>query len=194
MSYTPNVPVSGQSLGNSRPIINQNFQTIQTVFDINHVDFNVSGAGKHNLIQIPTAQSASPGTIAGEIALYSKNVSGVPQLFFQKQNIAAAGADIQMTTNVDPVALEGGTSFLPGGLILQWGKAANGGAGTTIVGFNSAFPNNVFNVSVTPISAGATYPTLTFGTRFLDLATFGITASASNQVQYPFIYWMAIGN
>lgn len=195
MSYTANVPVSGQSLGNSRPIINQNFQTIDTAFTVNHKNFNNAQAGKHELVQLPTAQAASPGTAAGEIALYSKDVAGVPQLFFQKESVAAAGADIQMTVDVVPTAAENGVTFLPGGMILQWGKVATGSV-SEIYGFNITFPNNVFNIQVCPISGAAPYPSVLFSAVVSSTALFVIKYSGSTNVSanYPNIYWTAIGN
>lgn len=150
------LPDSGQTLGVSRPKINTNFSLIQSVFDLNHVTFNNSGAGKHRMMQMPVVQAASPGTAAGEIALYTKTaaVTAKPELFWQPESIAAAGADVQMTNSTyipatfnattAPAAGVGNAvcivTFLPGKYIFV--------AGQIVVNSASVVVTLPFNVSV----------------------------------------------
>jgi len=165
MTYTI-VPNSGQSLGITRVPINTNFSLIQSVFAANHIGFNNTGAGKHSLIQMPTVQAASPGTAAGEVALYTRTVAGVPQLFYQSQSIAAAGTDVQMTKviaaslstlggnanyQVGVPSSTGGWSFLPGGLIMNYATSTSLAAGANVVNFACPFPNACISVVITPV-------------------------------------------
>jgi hypothetical protein len=165
MTYTI-VPNSGQSLGVTRVPINTNFSLIKSVFDQNHVDFNAAGAGKHLKIQMPTVQAASPGTAAGEIALYTKTVAGNPELFWQPQSIAAAGADIRMTITsplpatftpaFSPAVAAGNiaiVTFLPNGYLQIAGYVA--GAGGASSAQTITFPFNITaftSVNVTKFS------------------------------------------
>ncbi len=137
MTYTI-LPNSGQSLGVTRIPINTNFSIIQSVFDKNHIDFNAtSGPGKHKLIQFPIVQASSPGTAAGEVALYTKNVTGaVPEIFFQPQSTAADGTDIQLTANIIPAV------FVP-----TYNPASVSGAAVTGSAFVTFLPGNLIMIS-----------------------------------------------
>ena len=85
MSLNINIPQPTQSLGQTwSPILN-NFNNIQAAWIINHVDYGASGAGKHNLVSMPV-QAADPVTPALEMALYTKNVSGVAQRFIAPES------------------------------------------------------------------------------------------------------------
>lgn len=151
-TYTANVPVSGQSLGSSRPIINSNFSAIQTTFDENHVDFNDSHAGAHKHADL-LSQASNPNPATGLVSHYSKDVSGVTEWFFQKEN---SGQAIQMSNGTVSVGSSGYT-FLPGGLILQWGSTNL----TAVVTFPKVFPNSVFSVQFTGISSSSAISSLT---------------------------------
>lgn len=74
MSYTSNIPLSGESLGSTRDRINQNFQQIDTVLAVNHVPFNDAGEGKHKFLQMP--EQASAPTTADKTAKGMKSAKG----------------------------------------------------------------------------------------------------------------------
>ena len=131
MSYTPSVPNSGDSLGSTRVAINTNFQQIDAVNSINHEAFNTADKGKHKFLQMPE-QSSAPTTAADEGGLYTKVATNPAEtnLFFRGES---DGKEYQLTrsdqannltfgddTNYDvgPPSLNGGWTFLPGGLIL----------------------------------------------------------------------------
>jgi len=138
MSYTPNCPVSGQTLGNSRPIINSNFMTIQSVYDENHVDFNDANAGAHTHVDL-LAQTMNPNPLATLVSHYSKALSGVTEWYFQREQTAGPtdGMVIQMSSGNPVVGASfpsSGQTFLPGGLQLKWGSGSvAAGASITIV-------------------------------------------------------------
>ena len=56
--YVSNVPLSNQSLGQTQPTINTNFQVLNTNFGVDHVDFtNASpssggNGGRHNQVSL----------------------------------------------------------------------------------------------------------------------------------------------
>ena len=93
MSYNNNVPQAGQTLGNTRQPINTNFALIDTVEAVNHVGFNLTGAGKHKFLQMPD-QASAPTTAANEGGLYVKAVTGSSELFYRKES---NGTEIQLT-------------------------------------------------------------------------------------------------
>ena len=75
MTFTANIPLSGESLGSTRDRIRANFQQIQSLIAQNHIDFNTSGQGKHTVVQT-VDQTAHPTTAANEPAFYGTSVTG----------------------------------------------------------------------------------------------------------------------
>lgn len=191
MSYTANVPQIGQSLGASRSIINSNFSTIQTTFDVDHKDFNVASAGKHRFVHFVDATSDIPATSATEVALFNKLVSGVPRLFLRQ---LSSGTQIQLT-GLDPTLSTNGKTFLPGGMLLQWGKVIQPNSTTGTVSYSPAFPTTVFGVFFTLARNSSGNDGIwinTAGTN--NLSQFAWRSSTSLPNASDFFFWMAIGN
>ena len=196
------VPNSGQSLDQTRDPIRTNFSLIQTAQNQNHVGLGDSDQGKHKFLQMPD-QGSAPPVASNECGFYGKAVSGVSQLFFRGENtgseyqltLGTDGADANIATfgtnTVYSGSDSGGWTFLPGGLILQYGKRITSGSSGTVT-FPRTFPsgnppfsitatvNASANVSVS-IKSGANAPT--------DIQfAYQVSTSGAN------IYWMAIGN
>lgn len=203
MTYTANVPQSGQTLGFTRPIINSNFTRIAVVFANNHVDFNASGEGKHKFLQMPD-QSAAPSTALNEAGFYSKSVSGVSQLFFKGEN---SGSEYQLTKGTSGVDANiatfgtntsyaadhtGGWTFLPGGLIMQYGVRSNLSSGNNTVTFPRTFPTAVFSIVVTPVRDSSNVDVIYIrSTGTITTANFVMRNTASG---ISIGHWYAIGN
>ena len=201
MSYEPRPNASGDTLLGSRDQIRTNFEVIDTVNTVNHIAFGGSGQGKHKFMQMPV-QSSAPTTASNESALYTKTSGSRRELYFRSKS---DGSEYQITRVLDGSFTEfatntayaanhtGGWSFLPGGLIIQYGLftlpvAANTGTIT----FPMAFPSGSapFMVTATPLRTtgrpvsvdSATIPT---STEFI----FRLDSTGSVGV-----YWYAIGN
>jgi len=156
MSYNPNIPGSGQSLGETQSGIQQNFADINTRFQVNHIAFNDSGGGKHKPIQIPEA--SAPSTAANEGAIYTKAGSNPSEtnLFFRAESNgyeyqlthAISASTTQFSTNTEYIANHyGGWCFLPGGLILQYGRRTSPGSNGTVT-FPLVFPSGAAPFSI----------------------------------------------
>lgn len=142
MSYQPLPLASGSTLLNTRDEIRTNFEIIQNRFEVDHTLYS-SGTGKHNKMTMPV-QSPDPTCAASEGLLFFKTVSAKSELMFDRDGI---GAPFQLTSG-SPSALANGYTFLPGGLLLQWGTytAPSGVSG------NLSFPTTfgtVYSVVVT---------------------------------------------
>jgi len=216
MTYNTSVPASGQSLGETQPIIQQNFSDINTAFGKNHIPLTTSNDGKHKFLQLPESgtgwdnNSSPPATAANEGGLYVAAVGGVSQLHFRGENTGSsyqlttstAGADGNITTfgtdtnyQVGPPSLNGGWTFLPGGLIMQWGNS-NTAASTDVFTytFPRTFPNNVWNIQVTGYRAPSSPGNVTdawVSTSNLTTSGFQVYNNGSHSFQF---YWLAIGN
>lgn len=174
MTYTNNIPQSTDSPSDSQPQILANFQSIATVVNKNHVDFNDGDEGKHKFLQMPE-QSSAPTTGANEGGLYTKESNSITELFFRRES---DGTEIQLTDG-DPSTGTSGYTFLPGGLLLQWGTGSGSTLGTT-VNFTTSF-STVYQVVGSVIS--------TSGDRAVSISsvtTSGFTAKTqgNNTISY----------
>jgi len=189
MTYNPAIPAAADDPSVSQGQMLTNFAQANTLFGVNHVNFDSSlpagvgagNAGKHYAVTI-IDQAAAPVTAANECALYSLATGGDSTLWFSKES---AGTAIQMT-GPDPVIASPGQTFLPGGIILKWGTAVVNTGGTA-VGFAVAFPNNCWNVQVTPESTQSRGAAIAAG-----VGVGGFTAYAENNGTT--MHWVAIGN
>ncbi len=191
MSFTVGMPESGSSLGNTRLKFVNELAGIRSTMSANHIDQNDTGAGKHTFCQF---KSVSVGaTSATELALYNKITSA--QRFFMRQ--PNSGAEIQMS-GVTPVNAADGYTFLPGGLLLQWGiKSAIPSTTAIDVTFPIAFDSAPYSITTQPTLAqlnqvASSNITATTSTKFtIRMATstfsFGIGGFPVS------LYWMAIG-
>jgi len=87
MSFTPNIPASGQKLGNSRLQVLNNFGNYNTVMSVNHVAPNAIDQGKHKFMQMPV-QASAPSSASGEGVMYTKTAGSQSIPFYKKDNLA----------------------------------------------------------------------------------------------------------
>lgn len=187
MTFTPDIPQTGQSLGATRDPIRNNFTNYNTLVSVNHVAPNAVGQGKHKFVEMPV-QSPDPATLAGEGGLFTKTTSSSSELFYLRDAVATT---YQMTGPLftgQGALTKGGTTMLFGGIVLKWGFVSVG-AGTTSVSFNtqcgSNFPTNCFTVTTTSGSSTSSLASVNSVTN----ASFNVVTNAVNTV-----YFIAIGN
>lgn len=106
MAYNANIPQPSDSLSQSQADILANFQAIAPLFN----------QGIQQFIILPE-QSAAPATSANEVALYSKDVSGVSQLFMRRES---NGIELDFTSSLQASS---GWARLPSGILIKWGSA-----------------------------------------------------------------------
>lgn len=168
-SYTTGVPLTAQSLGQTRDTIKDNFTIIDTVFQEDHEDFDDSNKGKHKQSRYRSI-TGGPTTVSGEATHYSEDDgNGDPQIFFRPQSVSSGGVKYQMTAYsnsniatfgnaVDPSDYSSEFSawtFLPGGLIMMYGFAISSSSATKTVSLPFALPNSsvILKVNVIPTSS-----------------------------------------
>ena len=131
MTFQPNVPLAGDLISQSQADLNTNFTQINTVFGIDHVEFDdgtVGDRGTHKQITINNVLGADPGLASPIASLYTKTTAGVSELFFQNGALAANVS--QLTGSNGTLASDGAFKFATG-LILKWGSGF-GADGDTI--------------------------------------------------------------
>lgn len=167
MVFDPNIPQPNHFLADSQGQILSNFTVSNAVMDINHYPFNNATAdkGKHKFMQMPEIPNATvlglPSTSVNEGALYTK-VGANPaetNLFFRAENSGGGGGfEYQITKAYSANTASfgqnsayvngafnfiGGWTFLPGGLILQYGQTDAVSANPITCKFRFAF-NTIF--------------------------------------------------
>lgn len=200
-TYTLGYPPDGSSLGQTKATIRNNLDGTFQTLAVDHINNNgqpgSQPAGYHNVIH-SVPQGSNPSPVAGYGQLFSKTINSVTTdqaLFWE----TGAGIVQQLTVNLTPAATTNGYTFLPGGIILQWGQSTSSSATQTIMFAtnNIAFPNNCFNVQITLTSSGSA---VTSGS---NVVYPGSGATAFNKTQFVFKYagasingffWVAIGN
>ncbi len=148
MSFTPNIPQIGQSLGNSRPQILNNMAVLRSTIATNHYDVNDAKAGKHKYVEMPVLSVIPPGLAASEGTLYVKSVSSRRELFYTNDT---SGNEWQLTSlsnsNFATFGTDPGWTFLPGGLLMQWGTETC--ASGTTVSFSRSFTGAPYTIQCT---------------------------------------------
>lgn len=198
------VPLATQTLAVTQPLIRGNFTTINTAFNVNHVDFSLSDAGKHKWVTFPFQSSAPSGTfLMGEYGLYNASSATGHNLFAHIQTNAGpkeipfTESTLQLTT---PTSGQGGWTKLPSGMILIMGSG-NGNGYTTITITNPAI-SQILMVVVSPFNnsntdanrsvalAGIGTAALPVGLGVNQFAVYCATRNSSGAAASGFSYWV----
>jgi len=208
MTYTNSIPVSGDSLGSTRDRIRVNFEQIAIVEAINHVAFNSAGEGKHKFLQMPE-QAAAPAVAVNEAGFYAKVSTPLinpaeSNLFFRGES---DGTEYQLTKAISTVpaperfgalsaTAPNGWTFLPGGLILQWGEVAApaGTSGTvTFATSNINFPTGIIQVQLQLYRTEASANESVIVNQSTPPTTSAFLYRSTSSSATAVIKWMAIG-
>lgn len=190
MAYTPNCPLGPQKINASQPIINANFQQLNTQFSVNHVALTAgSQNGKHTFVSM-REQGADPATAANEGAIYTKLVGADDELFYRYQS---NGAVVQLTSGGGVSPTNPGYCPLPGGLVFQWGNNFRNATGTFVITFPYTFTTSVFVCTGSWFTNGVINSNGAGGVSGPPgLASFTVDGPASNNLP-GYFHWIAIG-
>lgn len=192
MAYQANIPQPTDLLSQSQSDLLNNFQALQTLIDVNHVDFASGDQGKHKWVTFPVQGAIPPagsGFAGGELGLYNAvfPLNSQSELYINKTNQVTV-TQIPTTASVlsvnsAPAAISAGYSYLPSGIILRWGSVTGAtGTNTQTLGSN---PNGgpaftqVISVQLTPYSA--TPGDVDFAVRLISATANTFTVYVSNR-------------
>lgn len=206
MPYQPNIPTGTVPLNQDYLNLLGNFQSLDTSFGVDHLPFSNLSAqnGYHTSIHFVPVSTGSPNIPPTGYT----NTTGFGQLFTATTNDGVATDQmlfydsgtgnnlIQLTNNFTPTNGIYGKTFLPGGIIEQWGQATvvSTSAAVLFATNNINFPNDVYNIQLTNLidsSATAKSSAVTVKSGSVSRLGFTITAATSSFPQV--IYWRAIG-
>jgi hypothetical protein len=165
MAYQANIPQPNNLLSQSQDDILNNFQAIQTLIGVNHVNFNDADQGKHKWVTFPQQGAIPPaGSAFGatELGLYNaiNATTAHNELYINKTNQATV-VQVPMTastlsTNSAPAANTAGYTLLPSGILLRWGSFTGITGLSTVTLSGGILPTGIISVQLTPYDPGAT--------------------------------------
>jgi hypothetical protein len=124
MAWNQNIPQPTDQLSQSQNDLLNNFQAIQTLVDVNHVDFNAgANQGKHFCVTFPvqTVDPVPPTIQGSDVGLYTKmGPSGFSDIYINRPADALL-APITASNYLASTSANGGYSYLPSGLLIKWG-------------------------------------------------------------------------
>jgi hypothetical protein len=203
LPYDTGFPTTNDSLGSTRAKFFGNTQSIKDFVNINHYDFGNVLYGNHKWVLYGRLTSTFPDTSIPsneEIATYGASDGLRTQLWFQPSNDATGANAIQLTAGDVTAAtfstntayatdLNGGWTFLPGNMLLQYGSF-NPNVITAVT-----FP---VNFSVAPFSlqlTGVAGNNSTFRVNISQgtVTNTGFSFEGTISANLNPIYWVAIG-
>ena len=210
-TYTLCTPDSASPMNQTQPLIQENFQAMNELIGVNHVDFNtLTTFGMHNFLSLPM-QSSLPVTVSTDINVFSQLTPSGPNV----AEIFATFADNNPTIQISAIQTGGGapvgttgtgwSKFGTSGTIMKWGT----GTVTTSYGNQiSAGSNATFTYptgsGIPAFSRGTAYvkitPTISQGNDFGAVSAFQSPSQGKISIRIQTIYpvtfsfnWFAIG-
>ena len=200
-TYNRDIPAAANNPSSDQPLMQTNTNHIDDIIDEDHYSFDESNGGLHRQVRMPVG--TIPTVASGSGALYTKSSTG-SQLFYTPDN---GGNEYQMTrcisasfttfsTNTSygaPPATftqTGGWTYLPGGMLLQYGfygkTGALGSSGT--IQFPVTFSTGCYSVTTSLSRSSSGDQSLTVNSITTSSFLFKSSSSGSDGV-----YWQAIG-
>ncbi len=212
MSFNANIPQPTDFQSDSQSQILNNFASSNASFSRNHTAFDiVSDPGKHKFVEMlnsdPVSSPPVPPLTSGSGTIYTKRPGGAGTPTDIYYTPGATGNSYQVTTSkgssnfnefgtftnypLGTAADTGGWTWLPGGLLLQYGRSNNRNNGDTIT-YPIPFDVRSYSIQIT-------YVNIAVLRRFVYVATSGtagfVLASldSNGSPATTTISWTAIG-
>jgi len=183
-NYIRNIPSAPHNPSVDQPDMQINTNSTDDILDVNHYGFNDNNGGYHKRADLVN-QSAPYNTPAG---VGSVLISSFNEWIFT--NASLSGAGIQMTTSTaPPISLPRGSTFLPGGMVMQWGQGITDGAGS----FNDTLVYNLSSVYCYQASTGNIPGTITTPIIIGSNVTVFARNTSNSPVSGAQVSWFAIG-
>jgi hypothetical protein len=209
-TYTPNEPQPGETLAQSQPIINANFQYLMSSSSVGALnsDHNMTlthpntADGYHKIIHFLN-QGSDPAGVATTGQLYTKTINSNQELVFESgtANLISQLTGAFKNGDGSTSAQCSGYAYIMGQIIVQWGvlPAVPGSSGLAFTFGNTAttkciaFPNQCFAIVGTP-GAHSTFGSFSVGrVGFFNMSKTGGTARFDDGGTSD-VFFVAIGN
>lgn len=124
-TYTNNTPNAADPMNVTQPLILNNFKAIQELVAVNHVGFNTSGFGTHNVVEMPYhAIPATPEPSGINMFTKATGSPNAAEIFGQYPT----GTVFQISGPSAPSTVTSGTisgsswCLYPTGVLMKWGS------------------------------------------------------------------------
>lgn len=161
VGYNPDTPQRDNYIADGQDSFLLNFKTLNDAFIKNHIALTSTVfQGNHSNIQL-LEQTQSPSTQSQEIAIYTKKVEGQTDQLFMRY--PSNGKEFQLT-NYQIYSIEATTTqeayftFLPGGIIVYFGKLLCAGTTSFNLSLNPVICKNIMGVNLGGIGSGQPQP------------------------------------
>jgi|SRR5271166_1199358 len=212
--YQPGIPTGTVPLNQDYLNIQKNFTQLNNTYLIDHVAFNVLlNNGYHKSVHLVSQSTTASNPPNNQPVVPPATTAGVGQVFSSQINnglvtdtalyyLSGNGIVTQLTTptTLAPSPIANGYTYLPGGLILQWGTVTTAPPSSALTGtvtFPINFPNNIFMVNATSHgnTSGGLASVNIRTTAIGPPSTFGwLYSSTGGSAGFNGFYWVAIGN
>lgn len=201
-TFTTSIPAANNAPASDQPLMLTNNVSTSSILNIDHYSFNNNSGGLHKQVTLPV--ESIPSSASGQAVLYA-NTSEQSQLFATTDNGGNAYQltkfiDAQFTTfgtntnYISPGTTLGGWTFLPGGLLFQYGQIVpTHTPGTTTVAFPVPFTSNstVFSINITAVSTSSSTANLSSAVASFNKTSF--LANTTGGSSTTLFFWTAIG-
>lgn len=204
-SYNLNIPDAPNNPSSDQPLMKTNTNNIDAIIDEDHYSFDEANGGLHRQVRMPVSGVIPAGVIAASGTLYTKT-SGEGTLFYTPDT---TGDEYQLTRTITASTAQfstnaaygtppagftqiGGWTFLPGGMLMQYGFFGKAGAlgSSGQVQFPVTWTTGAYSINLTLYrTSGDQSLTLDSGTA-PTTTTFNFKSSSSGSEG---LYWTAIG-
>jgi hypothetical protein len=189
--YQPGIPTGTVNLDVDYQNIQDNFQQLDTTYGTDHVAYSQGlNNGYHNIIHLVPNATPTPSTGIGQLfdnTVYD-GINTDQILYF----LTGENRLLQLTRNFVPSVTAKGYTFLPGGLIMEWGSFSATNISSMNVSFPQIFPNAIYNVQVTYVVSDNS--TIRSGIESGTVSKNGFTWIGTSTSSLITVYWTAIGN
>lgn len=211
-AYKRNIPASANNPSNDQSPLRTNTNSVDSLIAEDHYSFGVANGGLHkqmriiDLLATPGSRATGMGTLwtenttttgaikESELFYVPDNTSDRYQLtrtISGKKSLFSTNTIYQAAAGTKP-STTGGWSFLPGGMLIQYGISTNANLSTNnAVEFPVPFMTFVGSIVLTPVRNNSNDKVVAITTGSISNAGFTFILSGSSQPTS--ITWMAIG-
>jgi hypothetical protein len=199
-TYYTDIPFATNNPSNDQPLMQQNTDAINNLIGEDHFSFNNNNGGLHQKTRLVNQSGLPSGIASGMGTVYTKTVAtsastnesslfyvpdGTSNQYQLTRTIAPSGSLFGTNTNYTGDQT-GGWTFLPGGLLLQYGRIANLAKPISVT-FPISFTSDVFSITSTINQTSNLSP---IGVDSVSITGFTIITAGTVP---PFLFWIAIG-
>jgi len=148
-------PLAADRINDTQSLIRENFNSIDTAWQINHVDITDGiDYGKHSGADFVELTN-HPTVAATDVTLYNfVNPTTTNNELYVKKTGALGVAGTPFTAYEWDAINNRGWTYLPSGLLMKWGLSTANGV-TNFTNADAPYYTTIYNVGVTPLAVPA---------------------------------------